>query len=128
MAAVRSALVVSCAAAGFDELASLAARAARDAGVVELRLDRLSTFDERAFASLVASLDKPVIAACNGPESYGAFVGSRAERCERLRAAARAGASFVDVDWRLADELGAVHARARRIVSRHEPESAEFAP
>ncbi|MCC6409630.1 MAG: type I 3-dehydroquinate dehydratase, partial [Planctomycetes bacterium] len=79
-----------------------------------------------ALAELVATLGKPVIAACNGPESYGHFTGSREQRLERLRAAARAGASFVDVDWRAAAELGELPGVARRIVSRHEPSTGEF--
>jgi 3-dehydroquinate dehydratase/shikimate dehydrogenase len=60
-----------------------------------------------------------VIAACHRPESYGAFLGSASELRARLVSAARAGASFVDVDWRavgLVGDLGAT----RRIVSRHE--------
>ncbi|MCC6406896.1 MAG: type I 3-dehydroquinate dehydratase, partial [Planctomycetes bacterium] len=125
------AVVVSCLADEPSALARLARSAARDADVVELRLDRLAEFgaaDELALAELVATLGKPVIAACNGPESYGHFTGAREQRLERLRAAARAGASFVDVDWRAAAELGELPGAARRIVSRHETSTGEFDP
>ncbi|MBI5433134.1 MAG: type I 3-dehydroquinate dehydratase [Planctomycetes bacterium] len=125
------AVVVSCLADELSALARLARSAARDADVVELRLDRLPKLgldDERALAELVATLGKPVIAACNGPESYGHFTGTRAEQVERLRAAARAGASFLDVDWRVAADLGEPAGAARRIVSRHETSASAFEP
>ncbi|MCK6445073.1 MAG: type I 3-dehydroquinate dehydratase [Planctomycetes bacterium] len=114
------AVVVSCLAGDLSALARLAHASAPFAERLELRLDALESFDEEAFRALVAALGKPVIAACNGPEGYGRFLGPTSARFERLRAAARAGASFVDVDWRLAAELGDV-APAQRVISRHEP-------
>ncbi len=114
------ALVVSILADDFDVLARRALRAAPTADVIELRLDHLENVSERALSALFASLGRPAIVAVNGPEAYGKFQGSRAERRSILERAVRAGAAFIDIDWRQARELPDLPKATRRIVSRHE--------
>jgi len=92
------------------------------ADLVELRLDHLRDPDPGALRELIASSPRPVIATVHGAEGFGDFAGGTEERLAILRAAAAAGASWVDVDWSLADELGEVPAPCRRILSRHEKE------
>ncbi|MCE9593398.1 MAG: type I 3-dehydroquinate dehydratase [Planctomycetes bacterium] len=121
------AVVVSCLADSLSELLRSARHAAAHADAIELRLDRLTNLAEGELVDGIRSLGKPVIAACNGPQSYGHFRGTTTELRARLRTAARAGARFVDVDWRAADELGEF-VGARRIVSRHELATATFEP
>ena len=108
-----------------DSLGALAAAAKRQAplaDLVELRLDRLPQPSEEELRELIRSLPKPVIVALQGAEAFGHHRGTLEERLETLRRAARAGAAFVDVDWRLSLELGEVAGKCHRIVSRHELE------
>src|SRR5687767_4140057 len=114
------AIVVSHLANTFEELARQSLRQAPLADVVELRLDRIGDPGEERLRELVAKLGKPVIAAVHGPEHGGEYRGDLDERLELLRTAARAGCSFVDIDWRLSLELGALEGKCHRIVSRHE--------
>jgi 3-dehydroquinate dehydratase/shikimate dehydrogenase len=86
------------------------------ADAVELRLDHARAGEVERLP--LAELGKPVIAAVHGAEGFGSFAGGVEERCALLRAAARAGAAFVDVDARFARALGPVPG-ARRIVSHH---------
>jgi len=116
------AIVVSHVANDFDRLARQALRQVPLADVVELRLDRIGDPGEDALRRVVAELQKPVIVSVHGPEAFGDFAGDVDERCEILRIAARAGARFVDVDWRLSLELGELEGKCHRIVSRHELE------
>lgn len=103
-----------------DAARAVADRVAPAADLLELRVDRMERFDAGA---LLEGRRKPTIVACPGPEEGGAFAGSVEARLDRLRAAAAAGASFVDVDWRVADRLtspsGGLPGRCRRIVSYH---------
>lgn len=113
------ALVVSILSSDFDELANVAREQVRFADLLELRLDRWPSVPSDRLTNLISSLGKPVIAACNGPESFGHFRGEARDRFERLRAAARAGASFVDVDWKLARDFVEPLGATKRVVSRH---------
>ncbi|MEO2093517.1 MAG: type I 3-dehydroquinate dehydratase [bacterium] len=106
-----------------DSLEALAASARRQeplADLIELRLDAIRGVSEDALRDVIGSISRPVIVTLHGPEAFGAFSGSTAERCEILHMAARAGASFVDIDWQLSLELGEVAGKCHRIVSRHE--------
>jgi len=114
------AVVVSHIADDFDCLAAQVLRQAPLADLVELRLDRIGNPGQAALEELVRACPKPVIVAVHGAEAFGGFAGPTAERLDILRTAARAGARFVDVDWRLSLELGEVSGKCHRIVSRHE--------
>ena len=116
------AIVVSHKGSDFSQLAARALRQAALADLIELRLDELPDLGEEELAAFVRECPKPVIAAVHGPEAFGTFGGTVEERLELLRMAARAGCRFVDVDWRLSLELGEVHGKCHRIVSRHEVE------
>jgi 3-dehydroquinate dehydratase/shikimate dehydrogenase len=116
------AIVVSHLAPDFETLARRALRQAPLADLIELRLDHIGDPGEDRLAKLIRALGKPVIVALNGPEAHGAFAGTLEERLAILHMGARAGAMFVDVDWRLSLELGPVHGKCHRIVSRHELE------
>ncbi|MEM1453269.1 MAG: type I 3-dehydroquinate dehydratase, partial [Planctomycetota bacterium] len=94
--------------------------AAARADVVELRLDRVAdevVRDPAALAALVARAERPTIAALHGGEGFGTFAGDVPARAEVLRAAARAGVTYIDVDERFAAEVGDLG--ARRILSTH---------
>jgi len=114
------AIVVSNRAERFDVLARQAIRQAPLADLIELRLEALEDPGEGPLRELIRAIKKPVIVAVQGSEAHGGFAGDSGERLERLHSAARAGAAFVDVDWRLSLELGEVHGKCHRIVSRHE--------
>ena len=118
-------LVVSILAEDFDSLARRALAAVPSADLIELRLDRLINVDEKQLARLIAQLALPVIVAVNGPEAFGTFTGSAAERFAVLERGARAGAAFIDIDWRQARALQSLPGSTRRIVSRHEKQSAK---
>ncbi|MCY2958549.1 MAG: type I 3-dehydroquinate dehydratase [Planctomycetota bacterium] len=110
-------LVVSNLAGNLDALAALAREQAPYADVLELRLDACASATTEDLARAFASLPRPVLAAVNGPEAYGSFSGSDADRLALLRRASEAGAAWIDVPWTLARDLGPL--RARRVVSRH---------
>jgi len=116
------AIVVSHVAGDFDALAARALRQAPLGDLIELRLDRIGHPGEERLRELVRASPKPLIVTLHGPEAFGTFAGSADELCETLLAAARAGASFVDVDWTLSLELGEVEGKCHRIVSRHDTE------
>lgn len=92
------------------------------ADLLELRLDRIGNPGESDLRSLIRSSPKPVIVTVHGPEAFGDFAGTTEERLELLHLAARSGAAFVDVDYRLSLDLGEVYGKCHRIVSRHELE------
>jgi 3-dehydroquinate dehydratase/shikimate dehydrogenase len=118
------AIVVSHTAGTFDALAKQVLRQAKLADLIELRLDRIGNPGEEKLRALIRDSRKPAIVSCPGPEAFGEFRGSDEERLDILRTAARAGAGFVDVDWRLSLGLGEVRGsgKCHRIVSRHEKE------
>ncbi len=110
-------LVVSNRAENLGALLALAREQELHADVLELRLDDCTTATESDLRAGFASLARPVLVAVNGPEAFGSFGGSDAERLAFLRRASDAGAAWIDVPWTLARQLGPV--RARRVVSRH---------
>ena len=114
------AIVVSHIASDFEDLARRALRQAPLADVIELRLDRIGNPGEERLAAFVKECPKPLIITLHGPELFGDFSGDVDERLDILHSAARAGVKFVDVDYRLSLELGEVHGKCHRIVSRHE--------
>ena len=115
------AIVVSHIASDFGALARQALRQVALADVIELRLARIGDPGEAKLAALVRELRKPVIVAAHGADAHGEFRGDVDERIDLLRCASRAGAMFVDVDWRIALELGMLaNPKCHRIVSRHE--------
>jgi len=122
------AIVVSHIAPDFEALSKQVLRQAKLADIVELRLDRVLAAQgnpgEAKLRTLIRDARKPVIVSCPGPEAFGHFQGEDDERLDLLRTAARSGAAFVDVDWRLSLDLGEVRGEGKchRIVSRHEPE------
>lgn len=116
------AIVVSHIASDFDTLTKRALRQAPLADLIELRLDRIGNPGEEQLAAFVRECPKPIIVTLHGPELFGDFAGDVDERLEILHSAARAGVKFVDVDYRLSLELGEVHGKCHRIVSRHETE------
>jgi 3-dehydroquinate dehydratase/shikimate dehydrogenase len=119
------AIVVSHIAKDFETLSRQVLRQAKLADVIELRLDSFGHPGEDRLRQLIAAVKKPVIVTLQGPETFGFFTGSKAERLEILRSAARCGASFVDIDWRDSLDLGEVRGdgKCHRIVSRHETET-----
>jgi 3-dehydroquinate dehydratase/shikimate dehydrogenase len=119
------AIVVSHIAQDFEALSRQVLRQAKLADIVELRLDHFGHPGEEKLRHLIASIKKPVIVTLQGPETFGFFQGSKEQRLDILRSAARCGASFVDIDWRDSLELGEVRGdgKCHRIVSRHETES-----
>ncbi len=115
------AIVVSHLASSFDRLARQALRQVPLSDLIELRLDEVGQPGEERLRELIASLRKPVIVAVKRPDEGGAFRGDVDEQLELLRSAARAGASFVDVDWTLSLDLGELTpSKCHRIVSRHQ--------
>ncbi len=118
------AIVVSHIANDFDTLSKQVLRQAKLADVLELRLDRMQDPGEEKLRALIRDARKPVIVSCPGPEAFGHFTGTDAQRLDLLRKAARAGAAFVDVDFRLSLELGEVRGdgKCHRIVSLHDTE------
>jgi 3-dehydroquinate dehydratase/shikimate dehydrogenase len=122
------AIVVSHIASDLAVLEKQVLRQAKLADVIELRVDSIlaggGNLPEERLRALIRDVRKPVIVSGPGPEAFGHFLGGDEERLDVLRSAARAGAAFVDVDWRLSLELGEVRGdgKCHRIVSRHEPE------
>ena len=116
------AIVVSHVADDFATLHRQAVRQAALADLVEVRLDRIGHPGREALRALVRDVEKPLIVACHGPESGGAWRGDERARLDLLHDAAEAGARFVDVDWSLSLDLGEVRPPCHRIVSRHDLE------
>jgi 3-dehydroquinate dehydratase/shikimate dehydrogenase len=121
-------VVLSHKAESFEALARQAQAHTANCDLIELRLDGLPPPGEEELRALIQSLEKPVIVAVHGPEAFGTFAGSDAERIALLKLAARAGASFVDVDLRLASGLGGLPLSCRCIVSHHDRERVPESP
>jgi 3-dehydroquinate dehydratase/shikimate dehydrogenase len=115
------AVVVSHIASSFDALARQALRQVPLADVIELRLDRIGDPGQAPLRALIRELRKPVIVTVHGDEAFGEFSGDVDQRLDLLRNAAAAGAMFVDIDWSLSLDMGALEGtKCHRIVSRHE--------
>lgn len=116
-------IVVSLFARDSAALFRLAASQSALADALEYRLDGLDdpkALTEADLAALFAAGSKPAVVAVNAPDAWGRFAGTDRDRLALLERAARAGAAYVDVDWRLAEMPLALPAECRRIVSRHD--------
>ncbi len=69
------------------------------ADLVELRLDHLREVNEHAVEELVGSRGGPVIATVRAVWEGGKFGGKEADRVRLLKAAAQAGAEYVDLEY-----------------------------
>ncbi|MCJ7543537.1 MAG: type I 3-dehydroquinate dehydratase [Phycisphaerae bacterium] len=79
--------------------ADMLAAAKAGADAVECRLDYLRPIpDAVALKALLAGHRVDVIATCRAPRQGGQFAGSESQRLDVLRHAAKAGATFVDVE------------------------------
>src|SRR5689334_14502955 len=121
-------IVLSHKAGSFAALARQAELHRDTCDLIELRLDGLPAPSEDELRALIQRLAKPVIVAVHGPEAHGTFTDGDAERLALLRMAAQAGASFVDVDLRLASSLGGLPLSCRCIVSHHDRERVPESP
>ena len=74
------------------------------ADCIEARLDYLENPEESAGARW-DRIPVPLIATCRGREWGGRFAGSVADEVRILRQALADGARFVDIDFRLAEQL-----------------------
>ncbi len=114
------AIVVSHLASTFEHLARQALRQVPLSDLIELRLDEIGNPGEERLRDLIRALRKPVIVAAKRRDEGGGFRGDVDEQLDLLRDAARAGASFVDVDWSASLALGELApSKCHRIVSRH---------
>jgi 3-dehydroquinate dehydratase/shikimate dehydrogenase len=101
-----------------DALEALAAtpEARRGDVLAEIRLDALAA----PAADVCAGAPLPVMATCRRPRDGGAYRGSEADRVALLRAAAAAGAAWVDVEVDAAVALGRPPAPTKLVVSHHD--------
>ena len=93
----------------------------RDADMFEFRLDLCP---DPALIRAIRSARKPVIATCRPVREGGRFEGSEGDRFEKLGAAIRAGASYIDCELDAVKEFrawcGEQKLRPRLIVSKHD--------
>ena len=73
-----------------------AVKAAPLCDMVEMRLDHLE--EEVSPPSLLAGIERPVIATARRPEEGGRWTGTEPDRLALLAAAGRAGAAYIDVE------------------------------
>jgi 3-dehydroquinate dehydratase / shikimate dehydrogenase len=99
-------------------LRALAAEPGFSAGppIAEIRLDAAA----RPTPEVFRDAPVPTIATCRRPRDGGLFRGAEADRLELLRAAARAGATYVDVEDDALAAFGRVAAPTKLVVSRHD--------
>lgn len=91
--------------------------ASRHVSLVEVRVD---TLPGEQVVELVRSSPLPLIVTCRAEREGGRFAGTESERLAILRAAASAGAAFVDIEWYAERALALPKSsRALRLVSRH---------
>ncbi len=91
--------------------------AAREADLVELRLDTVSDPDVPA---ALAGRTGPVIVTCRAPWEGGHFRGSEEERLRLLGDAWRLSADFVDIEWTAWDRASwAADTRGERVIVSH---------
>jgi len=88
--------------------------AAREADLVELCADRLSTSAD--LSRLLGDVGKPVIVSCRRAQDGGAWSGSEEERCGVLRKATFSGAAYVEIEPDVAHEVPRAGS-AKRIIS-----------
>lgn len=91
--------------------------AARDADLVELRLDGVADLD---VAGALADRPRPVIVTCRAAWEGGAFQGSEADRLAALGQAIRLGAEYVDVEWRADRRSLPAAAPGQLVLSHHD--------
>jgi 3-dehydroquinate dehydratase / shikimate dehydrogenase len=89
-------LCVTVTASSTSDLLARRDAAARVADLVELRLDGVRDVDVPA---VLSGRTRPVIVTCRSRQEGGVFDGGEAARLTILRAAAAAGAEFVDIEW-----------------------------
>ncbi len=100
--------------------------AAGDADIVEFRLDHVArgfldgSVTQEALAGLIAAAGRPTIVAIHGQEGFGTFRGSVTQRCRVLAAAAKAGASYLDIDASFMAAANLDSVPTRRILSTHQ--------
>lgn len=111
-------IIASIGGAGAEEIARRLRQVDRRADLVEIRLDRVPAPE---VAGLVTAAPLPVVATCRRRQDGGQFDGEEAERAQRLRAAVRAGAAWVDLEWGSETARSAsAFAPARVILSWHD--------
>ncbi len=94
---------------------------APEADLVELRLDLLGgAASDDALAAWIAASPRPVLATIRSRAEGGAHEGSPDEAASRLRAAARAGAAWVDAEAAVLALLGELPPGVRVLASAHE--------
>ncbi|GAB4364374.1 MAG: type I 3-dehydroquinate dehydratase [Calditrichia bacterium] len=95
------------------------------ADVIELRLDRFSSFD---FAAVRTWLNKPLIATFRSPNEGGYWTGDSERLVKLLQAAIDAGFEYIDVEWKQANsilprlDLGPV----TRVILSHHSQTSRF--
>lgn len=84
--------------------------------LAEVRLDAMAVPD----GEIVRDAPVPVLATCRRPIDGGAYRGAESARFELLRAAARAGAAYVDIERDAAVAFGRPPAPTKLVVSHHD--------
>jgi 3-dehydroquinate dehydratase-1/3-dehydroquinate dehydratase/shikimate dehydrogenase len=95
-------ICVSIAESDSERALEVAAGAAEQAAVLEIRLDALA---RPAVAPFVEQLDVPLLFTCRPIWEGGGFTGTEEERFALLEEAVRLGATYVDVELRADEEL-----------------------
>jgi 3-dehydroquinate dehydratase/shikimate dehydrogenase len=91
--------------------------AAKDADLVELRLDGVTDLD---VAGALAGRRRPVIVTCRPAWEGGRWTGFEAKRLEVLAEAVKLGAEYVDVEWRADRRRLPASDRTRIVLSHHD--------
>ena len=99
------------------ELRAARDRAAREADMVELRVDGVADLD---VAGAMQGRTGPVIVTCRAAWEGGTFKGSESERIVILNKAADLGAEFIDVEWRADRSALRLGERSRLVLSHHD--------
>jgi len=100
--ALKRNICVSIADGNLERALELAAGAAGQASVLEIRLDAL---DRPVVAPFIERLDVPLLFTCRPTWEGGGFAGTEEERFVLLEEAVRGGAAYVDVELRADEEL-----------------------
>lgn len=91
--------------------------AAKDADLVELRLDGVTDLD---VAGALAGRRRPVVVTCRAAWEGGRWSGFEAKRLEVLAEAVKLGAEYVDVEWRADRRSLPASDRTRVVLSHHD--------